>query len=220
MTTLPPNVIALSDRRSGDRAPVTEEWTDEYLARRFVDAAAGAIRYTPAWGKWHRFDGAYWREDETMTTRAAVRLFLAAEAERAREGGAGQRLVDHILSAGRIAAIEVLARCDQRAATAVAAWNADPWLLATPGGTVDLRTGELRPGRPEDLISRCTTVVPAPPGTPCPTWISHLAWLCTDKDGAEIPGLKDFLQRALGYSITGRIIEEVLFYFIWLWWQR
>ena len=47
-------------------------------------------------------------------------------------------------SAATVAAVERLARADRRHAASADQWDADPWLLNTPGGTVDLRTGALR----------------------------------------------------------------------------
>jgi putative DNA primase/helicase len=84
-------------------------------------------------------------------------------------------------------------------------WDRDPWLLGTPGGTVDLRTGELRPARREDYISRQTLVTPAEPGTPCPIWMQFLAE--ATRNDADLIG---FLQRWFGYSLSGITREEAL----------
>ena len=40
-------------------------------------------------------------------------------------------------------------------------WDRDPYLLGTPGGTVDLKTGNLRPAKQEDFITKLTAFVPA-----------------------------------------------------------
>ena len=42
-------------------------------------------------------------------------------------------------------------------------WDRDPWLLGTPTGVVDLRTGDLRPGRREDKITMLTGTAWSPP---------------------------------------------------------
>ena len=57
-----------------------------------------------------------------------------------------------IASAKTIAAVVTLARADHRIAATVDQWDGDPWLLNTPDGVIDLRTGERRPHRPEDYI--------------------------------------------------------------------
>ena len=65
-----------------------------------------------------------------------------------------------IASAGTVAAIERLARADQRIAVTVNEWDADPWLLNTPSGTVNLRTGETRKHDPDDKLTKITGVAP------------------------------------------------------------
>ena len=69
-------------------------------------------------------------------------------------------------SAQTVANVIGLARSNPEQVATVAQWDADPWLLGTPGGTVDLRTGTLRPARPLDYITKQTAVTPAPPVRP------------------------------------------------------
>ncbi|MDQ2764933.1 MAG: phage/plasmid primase, P4 family, partial [Pseudomonadota bacterium] len=80
-----------------------------------------------------------------------------------------------------------------------------PWLLGTPVGVVDLRTGIKWPGRPSDLITRQTAVPPAPSGTPAPHWLDFLHQ-ATEGD-VELQG---FLRRWAGYCLSGDVSEEVL----------
>ncbi|MBN8936800.1 MAG: hypothetical protein J0I13_11085, partial [Rhizobiales bacterium] len=62
-------------------------------------------------------------------------------------------------------------RADRRHATRTENWDADPWLLNTPAGTVDLRTGKLRPHERTDLVTKITAVAP---GGDCPLWLAFL----------------------------------------------
>jgi hypothetical protein len=49
-------------------------------------------------------------------------------------------------------------------------WDQDHFLLRTPSGTVDLRTGDVYEARPEDFITKLAAV--APSKTPdCPLWL-------------------------------------------------
>ena len=59
-----------------------------------------------------------------------------------------------------VAAVERLARADRQLAATVDQWDADPWLLNTPGGVVDLHTGQTRPHCPEGYLIKITTVGP------------------------------------------------------------
>jgi len=54
---------------------------------------------------------------------------------------AGFRRPEGIASAKTVAAVERLAKSDRRIAATVAQWDSDPWMLNTPGGMVNLRTG-------------------------------------------------------------------------------
>ena len=101
-------------------------------------------------------------------------------------------------------AVERFARADPAFAVTAEIWDRDPWLLGTPGGTVDLRTGELRPAKQEDGITRSTAVVPAP-AADCPLWLKFL-----DETFGNDAALIAFAQRWAGYSLTGLTREHAL----------
>lgn len=83
--------------------------------------------------------------------------------------------------------------------------DADPMLFNTPNLTLDLRAPAAYEPRRSDLITRLAGT-PALEGAECPTW---LAFLHTIMDGDQT--LIDFLQRAVGYSLTGDVSEQCLF---------
>ena len=87
-------------------------------------------------------------------------------------------------------------------------WDTDPWLAGTTNGVIDLLTGILRPGRPEDGIT-LRLRVPYDPHAKCPRFISTINAIFGD-DGELIA----YVQRALGYSLTGDCREEV-FFLLW-----
>ena len=72
-----------------------------------------------------------------------------------------------IASRKTIAAVEQLAKADTRLAATTDQWDSDPWLLNTPGGTVDLHTGQIHPHKPTDY---CTKITAVAPGGECPLW--------------------------------------------------
>jgi len=93
--------------------------------------------------------------------------------------------------------------------------DADPWQLNVLNGTLDLRTGELRPHRREDLITKLGPVK-YEPGAQCPTFQQFLEDIFganpdADPDGSAAHDLIAFLQRAVGYSLTGVVREHVMF---------
>jgi putative DNA primase/helicase len=83
-------------------------------------------------------------------------------------------------------------------------FDADPMLLGTPGGTVDLRTGKLTPSRPEDHISKSTVIAPAE-GTPT-RWLAFLARRLEAMRSSSAFSSKS------PYSLTGDIREQLVFF--------
>ena len=112
-----------------------------------------------------------------------------------------------VANARTVAAVERLAKADRRLAATADQWDANPWLLNTPAGILDLRIGAGRPGCPEDYCTKTTAV--APYGD-CQLWKTFL-WRITG--GSQ--ELIDYLQRILGYSLTGITHEHALFFLVW-----
>lgn len=81
----------------------------------------------------------------------------------------------------------------------------DPWQLNCLNGTIDLRTGELKEHKREDFITKICPVEYIPDATFL-LWDQFLERIQPD------PEMRDFLQRAAGYAITGFSTEEKLFF--------
>ncbi|MBM2834940.1 MAG: phage/plasmid primase, family [Candidatus Brocadiaceae bacterium] len=79
------------------------------------------------------------------------------------------------------------------------------YLLNCLSGTIDLKTGQLKPHDPKNLI---TKIIPVEydPAAQCPQWIEFLEKILNWNDG-----LISFLQRSIGYSLTGDTSEQCLF---------
>ncbi len=168
------------------------------LANRFTAEHADDLRYCRAWRRWLVWDQSRWRPDGT------VRVFGLARETCARAAALCNEPSKKIASAATIAAVERLAQSDLRHATTPEDWDADPFLLNTPGGVVDLRSGQARPNLPADLMTKSTA---AAPDGDCPLWRNFLDRI-TSGDGE----LEAFLKRMAGYSLTGSVREHCLFF--------
>jgi P4 family phage/plasmid primase-like protien len=114
------------------------------------------------------------------------------------------RLRRKLASASTIAAVERLARADRQHAATTFVWDRDPWSLNMPNGVVDLRDGVLRPHTPADLN---TKIAAASPSGACTNWQQFLSRV-TNSDLE----LQAYLQRVLGYCLTGITSEHALFF--------
>jgi putative DNA primase/helicase len=77
-------------------------------------------------------------------------------------------------------------------------------MLNTPGGVVDLRTGEIRKHKAEDYLTKITGASPDPT-CPIPTWLAFLDRVM----GGDVT-LIAFLRRLTGYALTGSTREHAL----------
>jgi len=202
--------IAKSVARYAPGSPIlSRNRTDLGNAERLKDHAGADLRFVWVWDSWMVWDGRRWKRDrggEIMrrardTVRALAAMAEALDDEKQRAG-----LVKHALkteSAGRLQAMVKLGAC--LLGEESSAFDQRPWLLNCGNGTVDLRTGELGPHRRADLLTKLVSV-DFDPGAACPRWEAFL--LQVMGGSAE---LVMFLQRAVGYSLTGATVEQVLF---------
>jgi putative DNA primase/helicase len=80
--------------------------------------------------------------------------------------------------------------------------DADPWLLPFDNCTVDLRTGSPRPHRREDFITKLVRHRYTPEAT-CERFLTFLRRV--------VPRLESYVQKAVGYSLTGITFEKAVF---------
>ncbi|WP_230164883.1 phage/plasmid primase, P4 family [Roseomonas sp. CECT 9278] len=174
--------------------------TEEALARRFTEQEGERLRYVAAWNRWMVWDGTCWRREDTKLAFDIARRICRTEAEHCRDSGQAAAL----LKSSTVAAVERFAQADRQHAATVDQWDADPWLLNTPAGIVDLRTGDVGPHDPAACMTKITAAAPA---GECPTWLRFLDRI-TGGD-AELQG---FLARMAGYALTGSTREHALFF--------
>lgn len=84
-------------------------------------------------------------------------------------------------------------------------WNTDRWLLGVPNGVVDLRDAALRDGRQDDYITMHAGTR-FDPEAKCPRWERFLAEVF--EGDSE---LVTYVRRAIGYTLTGEVKEDVWF---------
>jgi putative DNA primase/helicase len=188
-------------KRSANKAAVEAEVTEDAVAIGFRDRLSGRFFFDHERQRWLRWDGQRWRVDKTSYVMECVREIIREKAGD-QTPGSRVRLGRYSFACG----VEKFARSDRTFAVDGTAWDSDPLLLGTPNGTVDLRTGELRPATPEDQITKTSAIVPAQHGE-CPMWLKFLAEAAGDD-----ADLIRFIQQFCGYSLTGSTKEHVLIF--------
>jgi len=199
--------------------------TDMGNARRLVLDHRHVLRYVPGLD-WFHYSGTHWQRDvdgqAMRLAKATVRSILdeanrmyadAAEIDVLEKDlfdnaqkKAGSRLAHAKRSQGqpRLDALLTCASTEPEFVLAADRLDADPWLLNTPSGTIELRSGTVREHRADDHITRITGTAIEP--MPTPRWDDYLATTF-----AGDIALIDCFQRRIGYTLTGDTREQVMF---------
>ena len=203
------------------------DYTDVGQAKVLIAQYGDRLRYSAA-TKWLVFDGTKWNESELQAQAMAQELTerqLAAARKRLKEARAvydaameaddsdkAKEAREDVNAAMRYRSFVLAQRKTSRIAAcltearptveiAVSELDKDGLLLNTPGGTVDLRTGKLRPHAPFDYCTKITTVAPSREGME--EWLAFLDRLtCGDK------ALQDYLQELSGAEAVGGVYKE------------
>lgn len=185
---------------------LTEMGNAERLAARFGED----LRHIHPWKKWLIWSGKRWEPDtrgEVVKKAKLTARSIRVEAEQAigDEQEALEKHAERSESNHSIAAMIGLARSEPGIPVAVEELDRDPWLLNVENGTVDLRTGKLKPHDRDDLMTKLAPVE-YDPDAEAPTWEKFLERVLPDEE------VRSFVQRAVGYSLTGDVSEQVLLF--------
>jgi putative DNA primase/helicase len=204
-------------KRVGDKGKGQESLrglrlTDWGNAERLVALHGQDLRYCYPWGKWLVWDGRRWAIDligaVEQRAKDAVRS-IYREAATSRDKKEREALAHHALaSESEVRRKAMVASARNEPGIPVMPENLDRahWLFNVLNGTLNLQSGELMPHRRADLITKLA-LVEYDPQAQCPTWLAFLEKILNG-DRTMIK----FLQKAVGYALTGDIREQCLFF--------
>ena len=187
--------------------------TDVGNSRRFAARFEKELLYVPHLNKWFFWDGRRWQPDNEnrivefakISTREYLDYALSIEDPDERKGPLAHALRSE--NRTRLLATIDLAKSDKRLVVAVSDLDSSPWLFNCENGTIDLRSGKLRPHRREDMITKLAPVQ-FDPDAKHPAWVK-LLHSSTQGDAEQIR----YLQKIAGYCLTGVTTEEKLLFF-------
>lgn len=205
------SIYAKDEKRAGFEIGGIQ-FTDGWNAKRFITEFGENVRYIDDWGKWliwNSAEGRYLVDRKLWAVRLAketVKKMLrdAANIEDDRDRKALVRHASRSDSSSKYRAMVDLARSEPGIPIGADELDKDPMLLNVLNGTIDLSTGKIASHNRRNLITKLAPVL-YDPFAVCPFWLHSLK---TYTKGNQ--GLIDFLQKAIGYSLTGEIREQVL----------
>ena len=179
--------------------------TDYGNAQRLIALHGDKLRYCHERKKWLCWDSRYWEPDITGYARLLMRETMSEFLTQAVSTGNKDYIKFAVSSLFRNGLGNGLAVAEAEREIVIKTTELDtnPWLLNCLNGTLDLQTGKLREHRREDYITKLVRVNYNPAAT-CPRWLQFLNEILD-------PGLIEYLQRCLGYSLTGVTSEKAVF---------
>ena len=171
-------------------------------AQRIIALHGADMLYCHTFNEWLLWDGARWlidRADQAVKISQETMLAFARQAMRA-QNGAAAKFAGQCLNMQRVNA--ALTAAKPHLAIGVEALDQRQDLLNCANGTIDLKTGALLRPKRHDFITKCVPHRYNPAST-CATWRAFLSRI--------LPGLEDYMQVALGYSLTAVTSEKVIF---------
>jgi putative DNA primase/helicase len=191
----------------GPSPPQTPAMTDMGNAQRLVARHGQDVRWCDAMGRWFRWTGVRWHQVGATILQDLAQDTVRALEEEARTGGLELAKWAKASQSGRAVASMIALTKTVMGPIAVDAdlLDADSMLLGVENGVVDLRTGEGRPADRADLITKSCRA-PFDDLATCPLWEDFLETIFAG-DGEVIR----YVQRAAGYSLTGKTGERVIF---------
>lgn len=186
-------------------------FTDLGNAERFAQRHAGHLRYCRLWRKWLFWDASHWELDSTgeaeRQAAETVRhiLSLAEGLPELKQQQAMAGFARRSESASRLHSLLSLAETQPDLVAAADAFDTDPWLFNTRSGMLDLQNDRTFPHDPALLVTKVAPV-DYDHAAHCPTWDSFLSRVLGGR-----ADLIRYLQKAVGYSLTGDTGEQCLF---------
>lgn len=184
--------------------------TDLGNAEAFRDLWGHRVRHVAAWGTWLLWTGRRWETSETSRSQIGHMVnqtirFRRAQAEDAPDQKAEFKHCYASESAGSRKATLDQATTLPGLGVSTAQLDGNPWLLNVANGVIDLKSGQLRPHDPDSLLTQYLDVE-FKPDAPCPTWTRFLHDIFLGQQD-----LIAYLQRAVGYALTGSVREQCMF---------
>jgi putative DNA primase/helicase len=187
------------------------QFTDTTNAYRLLTEYGKDIRFNFLWKKWIVWNGCQWEMDDGYLIHdRGLKMIRGIYAELLKTADMRDRI--EIEKHG----MQSESARRRKALIEVASWipelniktddlDRDPWLFNVKNGTIDLRMGEMREHRQEDLITRIANVE-YDLNADCPVWKKFVMEIMNYN-----ADLIHFIQNAAGWAITGDTSEQSMF---------
>ena len=199
-------------------SPRLYTFDDTGNAQRMVDLFGNELRYCYTDKRWYYYDGRKWCVDDSGASarmadqsveamKAEAKIYEQADAD---EGGDMSKQFQKHMKSSRSnkAKKAMLSEVMHRLPVLPNQLDKHKYAFNTPGGVLNMKTGELMQHNPAQFITKISSC-DYTDNADCPMWISFLNDIFDNDDD-----LVRYIQKAVGYSMTGSIDEQCVFFLL------
>lgn len=201
--------IGTGDIPESDFAESSFPLTEMGNAERFIAQHGTEVRYCNPWKKWLIWEGKRWLLDDQQLVKKHARNTIRAiylEASLAKSAESRKKIAAHAMkSEAQAASNAMLGLAQMDCPIMPHELDADPWAFNVQNGTIDLTTGKLTPHAKSAFISKIASLYYDPTAR-AEIWEGFL-----DQTFEGNQELITWIQRAIGYSLTGDMREQSFF---------
>ena len=206
-----PKPVQIPKADTHNETPFELRLTDAGNAQAFIKKYGDNLRYDVTAGEWLIWNCKRWEIDELGKVRQMAENTIRAlydELPKISDMKQAQEMLRHIrasLNLSRLDAVLALAGSNPAIAVTNKMLDRNDWLLNCSNGILDLRTGKLKPHDKNALITKLVPV-DYDADAKCPRFEQFL----NEVFGGDRE-LIQFVQRAIGYTLTGDTSEQCFF---------
>ena len=188
-------------------------WDDMGMAQRFLDRLPHRFLYSMTDKMWYAYNGSYWEQDnqgliekaadEVINNLKNESLVVQDDADKEKVQKAWLKFIKGERS--RSSKVNMINEIKHLVPVLHSQWDKEKMMLNTPSGYIDLTNGTLHDHDYKKMFTQ-ETGVDYTEKVDCPLWIEFLNQ--TFQNDQE---LIHFIQKIVGYSLTGSNAEQVMF---------
>ena len=207
------NVYGFNKVSESKKKVPPRSWDDMGMAQRFLDQLPHSFLYSMTDKMWYAYNGSYWEQDnqgliekaadEVINNLKNESLVIQDDADKDKAQQAWQKFIKGERS--RSSKVNMINEIKHLVPVLHSQWDKEKMMLNTPSGYIDLTNGTLHDHDYKKMFTQ-ETGVDYTEKVDCPLWIEFLNQ--TFQNDQE---LIHFIQKIVGYSLTGSNAEQVMF---------
>lgn len=207
------NVYGFNKVSESKKKVPPRSWDDMGMAQRFLDQLPHSFLYSMTDKMWYAYNGSYWEQDnqgliekaadEVINNLKNESLVIQDDADKDKVQKAWQKFIKGERS--RSSKVNMINEIKHLVPVLHSQWDKEKMMLNTPSGYIDLTNGTLHDHDYKKMFTQ-ETGVDYTKKIDCPLWIEFLNQ--TFQNDQE---LIHFIQKIVGYSLTGSNAEQVMF---------